>query len=101
MRLLELTQIKFEYLTNPYYSDLGEITLEPTNDTEAYLERLTQTLIEIDGKSHSGFHEKMLKSFQMVKLRWANTYESGTMDFQYFVADQKEIADRHMGFFFN
>ena len=60
-RLKDLEMLKFEYLVNPYYINSGELCA--TNDCEKEIEKLTENLKEIDGRSHSGLHEKLLKSF--------------------------------------
>jgi hypothetical protein len=62
---------------------------------------LTENLNEIDGKSHCGLHEKELRSFNNIKLRWEKIHESGdTRGFYQWkpTRGQKEIIDRHYGF---
>ena len=56
--------------------------MAPTNDIADELQRLTTELNAIDGKSHCGLHEKVLKSFNNVKLRWEKVHESGTLKLQ-------------------
>jgi len=98
LKLIELTTAKFEYLCNPYYLQNNEV--EPMNDLADEIGRLTEELNTIDGKSHCALHEKMLKSFNNIKLRWEKVFESGTL--KHFSIDAKrftkEIADRHFGF---
>jgi hypothetical protein len=98
LKLKELVTAKFEYLANPYY--LQNNDLEATNDLAEELSRLTDELSEIDGKSHSKLHDKMLKSFNNVKLRWEKVHESGTLVLHKVDAKRfsGEIADRHFGF---
>ena len=70
------------------------------NDLADEISRLTDELNTIDGKSHNSLHEKMLKSFNNVKLRWEKVLESGSLKHHPVDAKRftKEIADRHFGF---
>lgn len=100
-KLKELITAKFEYLANPYYVQTNE--LEPTNDIAEELSKLTDELNAIDGQSHCKLHEKILKSFNNVKLRWEKVHESGTLTLHKVDAKKysREIADRHFGFVAN
>lgn len=62
---------------------------------------MTEELSTIDGKSHCGLHEKILKSFNNVKLRWEQVHESGKLMMPVVNVQKyhREIADRHFGFF--
>ena len=96
-RLKDLEMLKFEYLANPYYMSHGEECT--TNDIYSDIEKLTQTLQDIDGKSHNGLHEKLLKSFSTVKFKWEKIYETGSINMPSGKINEEEIADRHFGFF--
>lgn len=98
LKVKDLIMTKFEYLANPYY--LQAPGLPPMNDVADELSRLTSELAEIDGKSHCGLHDKVLKSFGNVKLRWEKVLESGSLSLFPVNARkfQNEIADRHFGF---
>lgn len=101
LKVKDLIMTKFEYLANPYY--LQGAGLAPMNDVADELSHLTSELAEIDGKSHCGLHEKVLKSFNNVKLRWEKVHESGSLKLFSVNARQfqNEIADRHFGFVAN
>lgn len=90
--------LKYEYLANPYYLNDTQ-NLGITNDIAEELSQLTDTLREIDGKSHSQLHEKVLRSFTHVKNRWEKAYESGSLELLVITPDQNEMADRHFGYF--
>lgn len=101
LKLKDLIMAKFEYLANPYYLQSATVSdLAPTNDIAEEISRLTEELSAIDGKSHAKLHEKVLKSFGNVKLRWEQVHESGTLQLHKVDAKRfgKEIADRHFGF---
>lgn len=101
LKIKDLIMTKFEYLANPYYlQSASAADLPPTNDIADEIYRLTEELSSIDGKSHSKLHEKVLKSFGNVKLRWEQVHESGTLQLHKVDAKRfgREIADRHFGF---
>ncbi len=75
LKVKELIMTKFEYLANPYYLQGND--LAPTNDIADELQALTSELTLIDGKS--SLHDKVLKSFNNVKLRWEKVHESGSL----------------------
>ena len=92
--------MKFEYLANPYYLQ-GQYS--PTNNIADEINHLTEELKSIDGKGHSGLHEKVHKSFNNIKFRWEQVHESGNLKLLIIDAKkcQNEIADKHFGFVAN
>lgn len=93
-KLKELITTKFEFLANPYYVQGASNDLAPTNDIASEIERLTEELDAIDGKSHCGHHSKILRSFNNVKFRWEKVHESGTLLLEFNSIFLKDIADR-------
>ena len=76
----ELILLKFEYLSNPYYSDIGTEGLEPINDMQDSIEQLTKEMKSFDVASHGLYYEKIVKSFGHLKFRWNKVHESGTLN---------------------
>lgn len=91
--------LKFEYLSNPYYNDIGTEGLEPINDIQVKIEQLTKELNSFDVDSHKLYYEKIVRSFGNLKFRWNKVHESGTLTPPQIKLDCEEILDRHMGFF--
>lgn len=99
LKIKDLLMLKFEFLANPYYLQGESNDLGATHDVCVELERLTEELKEIDGKSHCSLHEKILRSFNNVKCRWEQVFESGNLRLPVYPINQREMADRHFGFF--
>ena len=99
LKIKDLLMLKFEFLANPYYLQGESNDLGATHDVCVELERFTEELKEIDGKSHCSLHEKILRSFNNVKCRWEQVFESGNLRLPVYPINQREMADRHFGFF--